>query len=152
MLRTGRPGASALLRPRSHCMGECKSSGALILATLMRPSSFVCLALILLTLFVSETVRAQHYTVTGSVADSSGTSLSQATVVALHRTDSTLVSFSTSRSDGHFTLRRRPRQKPVRTLDTLLLTALNGSLMAHAMRLKIGVFWPPVPVLCVAAF
>ena len=52
------------------------------------------------------TVHAQRFAVTGVVEDSVGTALSQATVVALAGTDSTLVQFGTTRSDGRFTLHR----------------------------------------------
>ena len=50
--------------------------------------------------------QTDRYDVTGAVFDSYGTSLPQATVVALTRADSILTKFATSGSDGQFTLRR----------------------------------------------
>ena len=53
-----------------------------------------------------QTAQAQHFSVTGSVGDSTGTALSQATVVVLARSDIALVQFGVSRGDGTFILRR----------------------------------------------
>lgn len=63
-------------------------------------------SLIFLTLFLCGSAHAQRFAVTGTVADSAGTALASATVVALMRADSSLVGFSTSRSDGSFRVSR----------------------------------------------
>ena len=51
----------------------------------------------------AQTVR---FNVTGTVVDTSGSALPQATVVALTRADSVLTKFATSQNTGQFTLRR----------------------------------------------
>ncbi len=52
--------------------------------------------------------QAGRFDVTGIVADSAGTGMAGAMVVALTRTDSVLTTFATTRGDGAFTLRRLP--------------------------------------------
>ncbi|MDE2957307.1 MAG: TonB-dependent receptor [Bacteroidota bacterium] len=50
--------------------------------------------------------QTPRFNVTGTVVDTSGTALPQATVVALTRADSVLTKFATSQNNGQFTLRR----------------------------------------------
>ncbi len=57
-------------------------------------------------LCIIPTAHAQRFSVTGVVEDSLGIALPQAAVVALAGTDSILVQFGTSDSDGRFTLHR----------------------------------------------
>ncbi len=59
-----------------------------------------------LTLFLCSVAHGQRFAATGSVTDSAGTALVQATVVALMRGDSSLVQFTTSRGDGSFVVPR----------------------------------------------
>ena len=59
-----------------------------------------------LSLASASSAQTPHYSVSGAVYDSTGASLPRATVVALARSDSTLTKFSTTRTDGTFTMRR----------------------------------------------
>ena len=76
------------------------------MAGLLRLYSTIGSSLIFLALFMCGSAHAQRFAVTGTVADSADTALANATVVALLRTDSTLVGFSTSRTDGSFRISR----------------------------------------------
>ena len=62
--------------------------------------------MIFLTLFLCSVAHGQRFAAMGTVTDSAGTALAQATVVALMRGDSSLVQFTTSRGDGSFTVPR----------------------------------------------
>ena len=68
-------------------------------------AALLCLTAIFLA---AGPVSAQtsRFNVTGVVADTSGSGMSQATIVALTRADSVLSKFATSGPDGQFTLRR----------------------------------------------
>lgn len=57
-----------------------------------------------LIIITCNTARGQYFTVTGTVTDSAGTTLANATAMALDRGDSTLVQFAVSRDDGNFIL------------------------------------------------
>lgn len=66
-------------------------------------------ALALIALIGSTEAQAQErYAVTGVIADSAGVALERAMVVALALPDSTLTAFTTTNSDGEFTLQRVP--------------------------------------------
>ncbi|MFQ5571806.1 MAG: carboxypeptidase regulatory-like domain-containing protein [Rhodothermales bacterium] len=69
----------------------------------------VCALLIIGALLI-DPVQAQtsRFDITGVVADSAGTGLAGATVVALTRADSLLTKFATTNRNGAFTLRRLP--------------------------------------------
>ncbi|MXW33090.1 MAG: carboxypeptidase regulatory-like domain-containing protein [Rhodothermaceae bacterium] len=57
---------------------------------------------LLLPLFLCEMAYGQNFSVTGSVTDSTGKALVNASIVVITQVDSSLVGFSTSRSDGYF--------------------------------------------------
>ena len=64
------------------------------------------LLVIILAPVTAQIVCSQSYTLIGSVVDSSDVALSRATVLVLSQTDSTLIQFGTSRSDGTFAIRQ----------------------------------------------
>ncbi len=66
------------------------------------------LSVVIVGILVAAPARAQErqYDVSGVVADSAGTVLRGAMVVALTRPDSVLTTFATTSGDGEFTLRR----------------------------------------------
>lgn len=61
-----------------------------------------------LTLFATNDSLAQNYNIRGTVLDDTQSALPGGTVVAMAASDSTLISFGTTRKDGEFQLRRVP--------------------------------------------
>lgn len=60
------------------------------------------------TLLATNDILAQNYNIRGTVHDDTDSPLPGGTVVAMEASDSTLVSFGTTRKDGEFQLRRVP--------------------------------------------
>ncbi len=98
---------------------------------------------------IVPTVQAQRFVVIGSVTDSAGVALAQATVVVLARADSALVQFGTSRGDGAFAVKHLlPGAYVLQVSYVGFATALRDFEMGRA-DVDVGrmVLWPQTNVL-----